>query len=84
LQCLTQVALRRVMQKGALPLAGASKAKTMRSNAEALAFELSRDDVAALDRVAIHSEGHGVFYVKATSFLRRLVASIFTRWFVHG
>lgn len=48
-----QVALRWIIEKGALPIAGAKTAEQARQNAGALGWRLSRDEMAALDRVAL-------------------------------
>ncbi|MFN8036806.1 MAG: aldo/keto reductase [Acidimicrobiia bacterium] len=48
-----QVALRWLVEKGAVPIPGAKNAKQARENAGALGWSLSADDLAALDRVAL-------------------------------
>lgn len=48
-----QVALRWIIEKGAVPIPGAKNAEQARQNAGALGWTLSPEDVAALDRVAL-------------------------------
>ena len=49
----SQVALRWIIEKGAVPIPGAKNADQARQNAGALGWELPPDDIAALDRVAL-------------------------------
>jgi aryl-alcohol dehydrogenase-like predicted oxidoreductase len=49
----SQVALRWLIEKGAVPIPGAKTAEQAAQNAGALGWELTPDDVAALDRVAL-------------------------------
>lgn len=48
-----QVALRWIIQKGAVPIPGAKNASQAAQNAGALGWELSDDDMTAIDRVAL-------------------------------
>jgi aryl-alcohol dehydrogenase-like predicted oxidoreductase len=49
----SQVALRWIIEKGAVPIPGAKNAEQATQNAGALGWRLSPDDVAALDAVAL-------------------------------
>ena len=49
----SQVALRWIIQKGAVPIPGAKNAEQASQNAGALGWELSAEDMAVLDRVAL-------------------------------
>lgn len=49
----SQVALRWIIQKGAVPIPGAKNADQARQNAGALGWSLTTDDMAALDAVAL-------------------------------
>ena len=49
----SQVALRWIMDKGAVPIPGAKNAEQATQNAGALGWSLDPDDAAALDRVAL-------------------------------
>ena len=49
----SQVALRWIIEKGAVPIPGAKNAEQAAQNAGALGWSLSADDVAALDAVAL-------------------------------
>lgn len=49
----SQIALRWIIEKGAVPIPGAKNARQARENAGALGWALTPDDVAALDRVAL-------------------------------
>jgi aryl-alcohol dehydrogenase-like predicted oxidoreductase len=55
----SQVALRWIIQKGAVPIPGAKNAEQARQNAGALGWSLSIEDMASLDRVAL--SGHQTF-----------------------
>jgi aryl-alcohol dehydrogenase-like predicted oxidoreductase len=48
-----QVALRWIIDKGAVPIPGAKNAEQAHQNAGALGWQLGADDVAAIDRVAL-------------------------------
>lgn len=48
-----QVALRWIIEKGAVPIPGAKNADQARQNAGALGWSLDPDDAAAIDRVAL-------------------------------
>lgn len=48
-----QVALRWIIEKGAVPIPGAKNAEQARQNAGALGWSLDADDAAAIDRVAL-------------------------------
>lgn len=52
----SQVALRWLIQKGAVPIPGAKNAEQARQNAGALGWQLSDEQVAALDAVALEAE----------------------------
>jgi aryl-alcohol dehydrogenase-like predicted oxidoreductase len=52
----SQVALRWTIQKGAVPIPGAKNAGQARENAGALGWELTADDMAALDAVALEGK----------------------------
>lgn len=49
----SQVALRWIIEKGAVPIPGAKNGDQATQNAGALGWELAPDDIAALDRVAL-------------------------------
>jgi aryl-alcohol dehydrogenase-like predicted oxidoreductase len=52
----SQVALRWIIQKGAVPIPGAKNAAQAAQNAGALGWQLDQDEVAALDRVALDGQ----------------------------
>ena len=52
----SQVALRWIIEKGAVPIPGAKNHQQAVENAGALGWELSADEVAALDRAALDGQ----------------------------
>jgi diketogulonate reductase-like aldo/keto reductase len=53
----SQVALNWLMAKGSVPIPGAKNRKQAEENAGALGWSLDAEDVAALDKVALHGRG---------------------------
>jgi diketogulonate reductase-like aldo/keto reductase len=52
----SQVALRWIIEKGAVPIPGAKNADQANQNAGALGWSLNHDEVAALDRAALDGQ----------------------------